>query len=165
LKDVELKLIAELMKNCRRSDRELAKAIGSSQPTVSRTIKKLEKEGYLEYAAIPNLVKLGYEIVAINIGKRDYEAESEVPVQKANDFIKKHPNMLFISKGQGSDGDRIEISVHRSYSDYAKFTQEAREEFGGAMTTSSFLINLKGNDIIRNLSFKQMAERLKERKG
>jgi hypothetical protein len=44
MKNIELKLISELMKNSRRSDRELAKAIGVSQPTVSRLIKKLENQ-------------------------------------------------------------------------------------------------------------------------
>jgi len=48
IKDVELRLISELMKNSRRSDRELAKAISVSQPTVSRMIKKLESEGTLK---------------------------------------------------------------------------------------------------------------------
>jgi len=53
LKDVELKSISELMKSSRRSDRELAKAIGVSQPTISRTIKRLEKEKLIkEYTMI-----------------------------------------------------------------------------------------------------------------
>jgi DNA-binding Lrp family transcriptional regulator len=43
MKDVQLKLISERMKNCRRSDRELAKVIGVSQPTASRLIEKLER--------------------------------------------------------------------------------------------------------------------------
>ena len=43
VKDVELKLVSELMKNSRRSDRELARVLGLSQPTVGRMIKKLEK--------------------------------------------------------------------------------------------------------------------------
>ena len=55
MKEVELKLISELMKNSRRSDREVAKAIGISQPTVSRTISRLEKEGVIkEYTIIPD---------------------------------------------------------------------------------------------------------------
>jgi DNA-binding Lrp family transcriptional regulator len=54
------------MKDSRRSDRELAKAIGSSQPTVSRMIKKLESEGTIkEYTMIPDFHKLGFEILAI----------------------------------------------------------------------------------------------------
>jgi DNA-binding Lrp family transcriptional regulator len=44
VKDAELKLISELMKDSRRSDRELAKAVGVSQPTISRMIRKLEKD-------------------------------------------------------------------------------------------------------------------------
>ena len=64
MKDVELRLISELMKNSRRSDRELAKATGVSQPTISRMIKKLEKERIIkEYTMIPDFVKLGYEIM------------------------------------------------------------------------------------------------------
>jgi DNA-binding Lrp family transcriptional regulator len=48
MKGVEVRIIAELMKNCRRSDRELAQAIGVSQPTVSRTIERLEREGVIK---------------------------------------------------------------------------------------------------------------------
>jgi len=47
LKDVELQLVSELMKNSRRSDRELARSLGVSQPTVSRIIKKLEGKGII----------------------------------------------------------------------------------------------------------------------
>ena len=66
MKNIELRLISELMKNSRRSDRELARVLGVSQPTVSRTIKKLEKEGYIrEYTMIPDFSKLGYEIMGI----------------------------------------------------------------------------------------------------
>jgi DNA-binding Lrp family transcriptional regulator len=43
------------MKNSRRSDRQLAKALGVSQPTVSRTLERLEKQGMIrEYTVIPN---------------------------------------------------------------------------------------------------------------
>mgnify|MGYP006271117405 CR=1 FL=1 len=48
LKDVELRIVAELMKNSRRSDRELAKVVGVSQPTVTRTRSRLEKEGIIK---------------------------------------------------------------------------------------------------------------------
>jgi DNA-binding Lrp family transcriptional regulator len=45
MKDVELKLISELMKNSRRSHRELAHAIGVSQPTVSRVMQGWKSKG------------------------------------------------------------------------------------------------------------------------
>jgi DNA-binding Lrp family transcriptional regulator len=40
MKDIELRLISELMKNSRRSDRELAKAIGISQPTIGNSSRR-----------------------------------------------------------------------------------------------------------------------------
>ncbi len=69
MKDLEIRLISELMKNSRRSDRQIAKELGVSQPTVSRTIARLEKEGVLrEYTAIPDFRRLGYNLVAITFG-------------------------------------------------------------------------------------------------
>lgn len=68
MKTIELKLISELMKNSRRSDRELAKALDVSQPTISRLIKKLEKEKYIkEYTIMPDSHKLGYELAAFTL--------------------------------------------------------------------------------------------------
>ena len=47
-KSLDYKLLSELIRNSRRSDRELAKVIGASQPTITRTRRKLEKEGYIK---------------------------------------------------------------------------------------------------------------------
>jgi DNA-binding Lrp family transcriptional regulator len=70
LKDIELKILTELMKNSRRSDRALAKAVGVSQPTVSRTIGKLQKEGYIkEFTIIPDFKKIGFAVMSIMVSK------------------------------------------------------------------------------------------------
>jgi hypothetical protein len=43
--------------------------------------------------------------------------------------------------------------------------QELEAEWTGIMGVDSFLINLKGDDVVQPMSFKQLAERLKnERK-
>jgi DNA-binding Lrp family transcriptional regulator len=66
MKDVELKLVVELMKNSRRSDRELARTLGVSQPTVTRTRARLEKEGFIkEYTIVPDFSKLGFGIMSV----------------------------------------------------------------------------------------------------
>lgn len=49
LKDVDYKIISELMKDSRISDRKLAKAVGVSQPTVSRKRALLQKEELLDF--------------------------------------------------------------------------------------------------------------------
>jgi len=67
LRKIELQLMSELLKNCRRSDRDLAKSIGTSQPTITRRRAKLEKERLIDsYTAIPNFAKLGFEIMAFS---------------------------------------------------------------------------------------------------
>jgi DNA-binding Lrp family transcriptional regulator len=68
LKDAEARLISELMKNTRRSDRELKRLLGISQPTVGRMIRKLKEEGAIkEYKMIPDFSKLGYRITQVCI--------------------------------------------------------------------------------------------------
>jgi len=90
MKDVELRLVCELIRNCRKSDRELAKAIGVSQPTVSRIRTRLEREGVIEYTGIPDLKKLGFELVSITYGNRTKnEQDAKLKVQKAQDFVAK----------------------------------------------------------------------------
>jgi len=60
-------LLYELMKNSKRSDRELAKVVKASQPTITRMRKNLEKSEYIrEYTVMPALEKLGFEILAFS---------------------------------------------------------------------------------------------------
>jgi len=69
LKPSDYKLLLELMKDSKRSDRQLAKVLGISQPTVTRKRGFLEKELIDGYTAIPKWDKLGYEIFAITLVK------------------------------------------------------------------------------------------------
>jgi len=162
LKDVELKLISELIENSRRSDRELAKAIGISQPTVSRIRVRLEKQGLIDYSAVPDLAKLGFEIMAVILGKRDYSKQPETYAQKIRDFVKRYPNIIFVARGSGLGHDRMMISIHRSYSDYSKFMQEMRHEWTEIVNVDCFLISLTGKYVVQPLSLKHFAEHLKK---
>ncbi len=70
MKDVDLKLVSELLKNSRRSDRDLAKTLRVSQPTVTRVRTRLEREGIIrEYTVIPDYAKLGFEIASITFAR------------------------------------------------------------------------------------------------
>jgi DNA-binding Lrp family transcriptional regulator len=69
LKPLDYRLISELIKNSRRSDRELAKALHVSQPTVTRRRALIEKELIDGYTTIPKWEKLGYELFAITFVK------------------------------------------------------------------------------------------------
>jgi len=162
LKDIELRLVSELIKNSRRSDRELAKALGVSQPTVTRTRTRLEKEGLIDYSAVPNLPKLGFEIMALTFGKRDFQKYPEVNLQKAQDVAKRYPSIFFGAAGSGLDYDRIVISIHRNYSEYSKFLQEMRNEWADIIDIqNSFIISLTSKEVIQPLSLKHFADHLK----
>lgn len=163
LKPTDYAIIAELIKNSRLSDRQLGRTLHVSQPTVTRRRGQLEKEKLLDYTAIPDLGKLGYDIIAMTFGNWKYEQYPDTKVPKAKDFITGHPNIIFVSTGRGNGSDRVAVSVHKNYSDYTRFMQEIRLDWGEHMeTTGSFIIALRSDDMPRPLSLKYMAESLEK---
>ena len=99
LKPLDYKLLFELMKNSRRSDRTLAKVLKTSQPTVTRRRARLEKDFIDGYTAIPKWEKLGYEILAITLVKSPLKLGSEEmvtdAVEKSMKWLEKQPNVIF----------------------------------------------------------------------
>lgn len=169
-KKVDLQLMSELLKNCRRSDRELAKAIGSSQPTITRRRAKLEKERLVDsYTAIPNFAKLGFEIMAFSFYSWRLEAtqqliqDREAFMRKFNTFLKDHKNIIFTSNGRGFGMERMMISVHRSYTDYMKLIRAVNIEWGDYLSkTNSFIVSLQEDVVGRKLNFEHFADYLLE---
>jgi len=92
LKGSDLRLVRELIRNSRKSERELAKLLGASQPTVSRNRERLESDGLTEYTGVPNLEKLGIEIIAMTFGNWKHEQYPDMRISEARDFAKRHPN-------------------------------------------------------------------------
>ena len=62
LKPLDYQLLFELMKDSHRSDRQLAKALGISQPTVTRRRAMLEDSTIEGYTVIPKFGQIGFEI-------------------------------------------------------------------------------------------------------
>jgi DNA-binding Lrp family transcriptional regulator len=170
LKDTELRLISELMKNSRRSDRELSRVLGISQPTVSRMIRKLEKEGVIkEYTIIPDLRKLGVEILAFTFGVWSSEklkgfSESE-RIEKAKKFISNHPNVVFASSGRGLGMGRMIITAHKNYSDYDGFMKQAEIEWAGLLTKlDSFTLSVRTDAITMPFSLRHLMDYIRQKK-
>jgi DNA-binding Lrp family transcriptional regulator len=167
LKDVELRLVSELLKNNRRSDRDIAKAMGVSQPTVSRLIKKLEKEGIIkEHTIIPDFRKLGIELAAFvfcswfpeKIKEYSYEKRRN----KATEFFSKHPNVVFASSGQGLNKNSMMMSLHKDYADYSEFIKETRAEYAGLVDLESFIISLKTDQTALPFSLRNLGKYLEK---
>jgi DNA-binding Lrp family transcriptional regulator len=163
MKKVELKLISELMKNSRRSDRDLAGAIGVSQPTVTRIRNKLEKEGYIrEYTMIPDFSKLGYKIMAITFAlSRSLEKEEAERAGKtlADSVKDKQFEFIMLERGDGLGFDGVIISLHEDYASYLKVSEWLRQfDFLEVKRINSFLINLEDNVRYRPLTFSTLAK-------
>jgi len=161
MKDIELKLVSELFKNSRRSDRQLAKALGVSEPTISRVIRKLEREGVIkEYTLVADFRKLGIELVAFTFGVWSPEKMKDHPqderVEKAKRFLSEHPNVIYASSGQGLKMDRLMVTVHKSYQDYSEFMRQARAEWEGLVRLESFIISLDSDVVTFPFSFRNM---------
>ena len=138
------KLLFALIKNSKRSDRELAKALQISQPTVTRLRKILEKEAIKQYTVIPNLSYLGFEIIAFTFSRTKQLVD---PLwDKGRKWATGQPNVMFVSTGQGMDADAIMVSVHKDYADFVKFYQNFRRDWGDYLQNfRTFLISVKGS--------------------
>ena len=166
MKEVELRLVAELMKNSRRSDRELAKAIGTSQPTVSRMIKKLEKEGIVkEYTMIPDFKRLGYQIMAVTFfGKQETEKKEErAELRKAVFEMERKTPManLIVVNGIGLEKGRVAINLYRDYASYTEGINIIKSlPHIDAAEIESFLVDLNDEDNFRMLTMAAAARHL-----
>lgn len=150
---MERRLLYELTRDARRSDREIAKSLGVSQASVSRLIKKIKDDFGVSFTANADLAKVGFQILAITYGKK---TEAPLETVKINEFLEKFRNcIVFASTGSGSgiDADRIVVSVHRNYSDYFDFKDYLRTQWQGIVSVgSSFVVSLESDKIIKPLS-------------
>jgi len=123
-------LLRELLKNSRQSDRDLARALNVSQPTISRIRNKLEKNGMIQdYTIIPDFKKMGFELLGINFAKLRPEALESGFKEKAREFIAKFPDMIFASTGEGMGMNAVSISFYRNYTEYHKRVKLMRTEW------------------------------------
>ncbi|HEY3329739.1 MAG TPA: Lrp/AsnC family transcriptional regulator [Capsulimonadaceae bacterium] len=65
LDDLDRKIIAELQQDARRTNADVARAVGSSEPTVRRRVDRLVSSGAIKIVAVATPLDLGYPIVAI----------------------------------------------------------------------------------------------------
>jgi len=155
---LDMKLIAELLRDSKRSDRELAKALGASQPTVTRTRTRLVKEGVIkDFCIVPDFVKLGYEIMAISSFRSKINKEL---AQKAKMVTMAKPNIIFAARVQGMGMNAVVISLHKNYTDYAKFIAEIVEEGRDDLESYGSLIASFDDLVSKPLSLKYLAEQI-----
>jgi DNA-binding Lrp family transcriptional regulator len=152
-----IKLVFELIKNSKRSDRDLAKTLGISQPTVTRLRKALEKEAIKQYTVIPNLSYLGFDVIALTFFR---SKELVHPLfENGQKWGKQQPSVVYASTGQGIDSDGVVVSMHRNYADFVKYYQLFRRDWGKYLQDFKvFLISEKGSIIMKPFSFNYLID-------
>ena len=149
-----LKLLFELMKNAKRSDREIAKIIGVSQPTITRMRQRLEKTAIVDYTVIPDWTELGFEIMALTLIKAK---GSSTINEKAKKWAMNNPNIVFAAGGEGIGMDYSIISFHNNYSEFSTFIDALKSEWAeNLQDTQSFLMTTSEKRTIKPLSLKYL---------
>ncbi len=143
-KELAQKLLRELLKNSKRSDRELAKILKVSQPTITRTRHKLEQNGLIQdYTIIPNFGKMGFEILALTFVKMRSGVLIPETMEKAKKYAEKFPNAMFSSLGEGLGMNGVVISFHKDYTDYHRHLNMLRVDWKDFLVDiQSFIVGL-----------------------
>jgi len=162
-KDINHKIISELLKDAKVSDRELGKKLGVSQPTISRRRTNLEKELIDGYTIVPKWDKLGYEILAVNFVKIKSAVATKEKYQASRErglkWLMSQPNIIMTAASRGMGMDAFNISIHKSYSNYDEWFSDFRLTWGDMVDDiQSVLVNLRGKEVIKPLHFKYLSE-------
>jgi DNA-binding Lrp family transcriptional regulator len=171
LKELEWKLLSQLMKNSRRSDRELSKAIGASQPTTTRLRAKLEKEGYIkEYTVIPRFSKIGYHILAFSFLKVETPITDKA-LEKLKAIIPEKlaeapSGIVLVKPCMGGPFDTVIVSFHEDYSSFDNFRVALKNNSViNVIDLIVFLVNLDEENQFLPLTLSLLANDLLESKG
>jgi DNA-binding Lrp family transcriptional regulator len=162
-KEIDYKIISELLRNSKLSDRSLAQKLGVSQPTVSRRRMMLEKTAIDNYTLVPKWDKIGYEILAFNFVKIKLAIATDEKYQGVRErgmkWLMKQPNIIMAGASRGMGMDAFNISLHKSYAEYDEWFRKFRGEWGDLVDDiQSVLVNLRGGEVIKPLNFKYLSE-------
>jgi DNA-binding Lrp family transcriptional regulator len=152
-----MNLLFELIKGARRSDRELAKSLRISQPTVTRKRTRLEMEGLIEeYTIVPNLARIGFEIIAFTF-LAFMESTPEL-LERAREWCRKKPNVIFASDGEGLGMNSIIVSVHKNYASFSKLITTLRQDWQPNLKDAqSFILSMNRPELtVKPFSFRYL---------
>jgi len=158
MKEKMKRLLFELIKNSKNSDRNIAKILGVSQPTITRMRKKLEEKAIVEYTVTPNLTELGYELMAVTfVGTRGSVKSEEEQKEALEKWMMEQPNIVFACDGNGMGMDGMIISIHKDYTDFLGLVMKLRTKWSENLgEIKTFVSSIKGGVILKPYSLKYL---------
>ena len=79
-------------------------------------------------------------------------------LEKVGKWINEHPNIIFASKAEGIRKDALIITLHRNYTEYARFLEEIRVRFGAYTQDHESIIIPLEEPLAKPLSLKGLRE-------
>lgn len=161
----KLSLLFELIKGSRRSDRELAKALGVSQPSVSRKRTQLEKDGFIkEYTILPDLDKMGYQLMVFTSLAFSQPLTTEI-LTRARQWVEKQPCIVFWADGEGSGMGSLMISVHKDYASFSRLLSQFKlYAQTDVKDIQNFYVSLARKELfVRTFSFRYLEDDKQDR--
>ena len=161
LKPIDYKILFELMKDSHRSDRQLAKSLGVSQPTVTRRRAMLEENFIEGYTVIPKFGQIGFEIAALTFLKSKLKLkvgeEKNQALNKMREWYLKQPNVILVMEGRGMGWDAVCISLHENFSNFAEFIRAHDSELSDwVIESQTFHADLKAGITIKPFHLKYL---------
>ncbi|ALU11832.1 AsnC family transcriptional regulator [Ignicoccus islandicus DSM 13165] len=135
LDELDYKILSELMKDARKSVREIAKAVNSSPATVHSRLQKLIKKGVIRgFIPLVDSSKVGYPVTAIIM----VSAKGEM-LRKLEEELRSIKNVIAIYDITG-DYDLMIIAKFRDMEGLDVFVKDllAREEVVKTLTHIAF---------------------------
>jgi len=151
MRELHQKLLRELLKDSKRSDRELAKVLDVSQATITRTRHKLAGDGLIQdYTIVPDFRKMGFEILALTFVKMRPDILTPEILKSTKEYAAKFPNAIFTATGEGLGMTGVIISFHKDYTDYHQKLNLLRMDWKDyTEDVQSFIVSLKEGEIKR----------------
>ena len=158
MKEKMKRLLFELVKNSKNSDRNIAKMLGVSQPTITRIRKKLEEKIIVEYTVTPNLTELGYELMALTfVSIRGSVRSEEERRENLEKWMMEQPNIVFACDGNGMGMNLMMVSVHKDYTDFSGLVTKIRTEWAEKLgEIKTFVSSIKGGVTLKPYSLKYL---------
>ncbi|MFH1752084.1 MAG: Lrp/AsnC family transcriptional regulator [archaeon] len=151
----EKKVLIELLKNCKESDRTLARKLKTSQATITRTRNNLYEKGFIHgFTISPGLNKLGLQLTVFTFLKMNFN------IQNNGNYLilKEEPRIIFASEGEGLAGKtHVLVSVHDTFPDFQEFIKKIRIKLGkNIIELTSFFVS--NNNCLKQISFNNAIE-------
>jgi DNA-binding Lrp family transcriptional regulator len=150
LKDIDFKILFGLMKNSKTSDRQLAKKIGVSQPTVTRRRARLEKELINGYTAVPKWEKLDMRYLPSHLSKLwEFSLQKNMQISVTRDWngYTNNPTSLWVEPVKGWELTPSSFRFTRAIQTIASSCLNSDLKWGTSLTIfKPFLLTLEEQD-------------------